>query len=235
MAWHESEEDAESRERLDKELARRRAQGEVLESLVVPAGRKKLFRTFWAEKWCRHLESYSHYEHRLPRGRSYLRNGRVYNLAIVPGRVRAEVAGSRLYEVVVNFQPLPEEDWARLREACAGQVGSLVELLSGRLGDGAMQVLCDRDTGIFPSPSEIKMSCTCPDWADTCKHLAAVLYGIGVKFESDPGLFFSLRCVDPKEWFLAGAQDVLSGVAPKEDALSGVDLGALFGIDLTPE
>ena len=235
MAWHESEEAAESRERLDTEIARRRAQGEVLDAVVVPAGSKKIVRTFWAQKWCSHLESYSHYEHRLPRGRSYLRNGRVYNLSITPGQVRAEVAGSRLYEVLVNFQPLLEEDWARLRESCAGQVGSLIELLSGRLGDGAMQALCDRDTGIFPKPTEIRMSCTCPDWADVCKHSAAVLYGIGVKFESDPELFFSLRGVDPKEWFLTGAQDILNGVAPKEDALSGVDLGALFGIDLTPE
>ena len=107
-----------------------------------------------------------------------------------------------------------------------------MDLLAGRLGAGVMEVICDRDNGIFPSPREIRLSCTCPDWADMCKHVAAVLYGVGVKFDADPALFFKMRGVDPVDLFAKGSQKVVSDGASVDTELRGEDLGALFGIDL---
>ncbi|NBV85946.1 MAG: hypothetical protein EBS01_06730 [Verrucomicrobia bacterium] len=235
MAWYQNE-DAEDRSaRKQLELARRRKHGAALVPLVVPQGSRKLVSTFWGKAWCQHLEKYSDYEYRLPRGRSYLRQGQVYDLSVEPGLLRALVLGSSMYEVEVRVAPLAAGDWSRLQAACAGQVGSLLDLLSGNLGAGVMTVICDRDGGIFPAPKEIKMSCSCPDWADMCKHIAAVMYGVGVMFDSDASLFFRLRQVDPADLLAAGAQELLPSVTGADAALLDEDLSGLFGIDLAPE
>jgi len=235
MSWYQSEEAAQVRESVEREIVRRRERGELFEPLVAPKSSKKLVQTFWGRAWCRHLESYSDYEHRLPRGRSYLRQGNVYNLAIEAGLVTAVVAGAMIYEVQVRVAPLEAHDWEGLKETCAGRVASLLDLLEGRLDEGLMQAMCGSDAGLFPEPAGIRMSCNCPDWADMCKHIAAVLYGIGVKFDADPALFFRLRGVDPTELLASSAGEVLSAVPQIEPELDGVDLGALFGIDLATE
>lgn len=235
MSWYQYESSNERKARGQQDLARRCKQGEELVSLVVPQGSRKLVSTFWGKAWCQHLEKYKDYEYRLPRGRSYLRQGLVYNLSVEAGLVTAQVLGSSMYEVSVQIAPLPAEAWAGMQAACAGQVGSLLDLLSGNLGAGVMEVICDRDKGIFPAPKEIKMSCTCPDWADMCKHVAAVMYGVGVKFDTDGALFFRLRQVDPADLLAAGAQELLSSSEGAGDGLSGEDLSALFGIELAGE
>jgi uncharacterized Zn finger protein len=140
-----------------------------------------------------------------------------------------------MYEVSVRVAPLQAEAWTDMKAACAGQVGSLLDLLSGNVGAGVMAVICDRDKGIFPTPKEIKMSCTCPDWADMCKHVAAVMYGVGVKFDSDGALFFRLRQVDPADLMAAGAEELRSSGDGAGDGLSGEDLSALFGIEISAE
>lgn len=235
MAWREYEHEGSDAESGLQDLEKRRRLGETFELLSAPAGSKKLVTTFWGRSWCRHLEGYSDYEFRLPRGRSYLRNGRVYNLSIDSGAVSASVVGSSLYEVLVRVAPLDAESWQRIQTECAGGVGSLLDLLAGRLGPGVMEVICNRDTGIFPAPREIRMSCTCPDWADMCKHVAAVMYGVGVRFDSDPALFFKLRGVDPLDLFRNSAQAVQPDSASSDHEILGEDLGALFGIDLVGE
>lgn len=232
MSWYQYEDDGARRREVMLQIEKRRKSGEPFEALAAPSGSKKLVSTFWGKAWCRHLEAYSDYAYRLPRGRSYLRQGHVYNLAIEPGRVEATVSGSSLYEVQITIQPLSGSDWKRIQTECAGRVGSLLDLLGGHLGQGVMEVICDRDKGIFPAPKEIRMSCSCPDWADMCKHVAAVMYGVGVKFEADPSLFFKLRGVDPLDLLAAGAQEVLSGAPEDSTELAGEDLGAMFGIDL---
>jgi uncharacterized Zn finger protein len=161
-----------------------------------------------------------------------LRQGFVYNLKIEPGSVEAIVSGSSLYEVQISIKPFPASDWNRIQSECSGRVGSLLDLLGGQLGKGVMEVICDRDKGIFPSPKEIQMSCTCPDWADMCKHVAAAMYGIGVKFDADPSLFFKLRGIDPLDLLSTSAHEVLSGLPQGSNELAGEDLEALFGIDL---
>ena len=156
-------------------------------------------KTFWGKAWCDHLESFSDYENRLPRGRSYLRNGSVCHLEIGKGEINAMVSGSELYNVRIEIHTLSEDKWKDVKKRCAGQIGSLLELLQGRLSKNVMSVVTDRNNGLFPLPKEIKLSCSCPDWAVMCKHVAAVLYGIGARLDEHPELLFLLRGVDHLE------------------------------------
>ena len=229
MAWFQYESVHEKRERMERELKKRSARGEVLEPLEIPAGKRKIAHTFWGKSWCEHIESYRDYENRLPRARSYLRQGSVFNLTVEPEKIRAKVAGSTLYDVEITIKPVAQEDWVGIQRACAGQVGSLLDLLSGQLGSGLMEVISNKERGLFPSPREIRFNCSCPDYASLCKHSGAVLYGVAVKFDADPALFFRLRGVDPAELLSSGAGQVLSPAA--EAALEGEDLSTLFGID----
>jgi uncharacterized Zn finger protein len=233
MAWFQYESTFEKKQRMERELRKRAAQGEVLTPLELSANKRKIAGTFWGRSWCQHIESYRDYENRLPRARSYLRQGSVFNLEVEQGKIRAQVAGSTLYDVEITIKPIEKKAWAGIQQACAGQVGSLLDLLGGQLGSGVMAVISDKERGLFPSPREIRFNCSCPDYASLCKHSGAVLYGVAVKFDADPALFFRLRGVDPSELLASGADQTLSPAA--EAALDGEDLSALFGIDFGQE
>lgn len=231
MSW-DYDDVRESKERLERQIAKRRQRGERFEALAAPAGQKKLCTTFWGQAWCRNLESYQQYESRLPRGRSYLRQGRVYNLEIESGKLSAVVAGSELYETFIHIRPLPEAKWRDMVEASQGQVGSMLDLLAGKLGDGLMRILTDAETGLFPRPEEIRFDCSCPDFADMCKHVSAVLYGVGVQLDTKPEWLFTLRGVDQAELLADAKETAISGLSAPGADLQGTDLSALFGIDL---
>ncbi len=188
--------------------------------------------SFWGQRWCEHLESFSDYANRLPRGRTYVRNGSVCHLAIEAGSVEAMVIGQELYRIVVSIRPLERPTWKAIKKACAGQIGSVLELLQGRLSDRVMDVVAHRDTGLFPQPGEIELACDCPDWATMCKHAAAVLYGVGSRLDDSPELLFRLRGVDEAE--LIAADMALPQGAATADTLADGDLGDIFGIDLDP-
>ena len=194
---------------------------------------RAITRSFWGRRWCEHLESFSDYANRLPRGRTYVRNGAVCHLAIDPGGVEALVAGRALYRVVVRIRTLKRPAWKAIKAACAGQIGSVLELLQGRLSDHVMEVVTDRGAGLFPKPGEIELACDCPDWATMCKHAAAVLYGVGSRLDDSPELLFRLRGVDEAE--LIAADLTLPRGAPSADTLADGDLGSIFGIDLDAE
>ena len=162
---------------------------------VIAEGRD-ITTTFWGDAWCRNLEGYSDFANRLPRGRSYLRNGSVLDLQIAPGRVTALVSGTEIYDVVIAVTAVPAAQWRAICRDSAGAIDSVVELLQGRLSTSVMARLCRQGTGLFPTPREIEMSCSCPDSAALCKHLAAVLYGIGVRLDRVPALLFTLRKVN---------------------------------------
>lgn len=230
--WWSYEDVEEQKKRVQKEIARRKKRGEVFEPLTAPAGSKKLCTTFWGQAWCRNLEAYQDYESRLPRGRSYLRQGNVYQVEITPGEVSATVAGSELYETRVRIQPLERGRWLEIVKQGAGEVGSMLDLLAGRLGDGLMRVLTDPEGGLFPKPKEIRFDCSCPDHADMCKHVAALLYGVGVMLDQRPELLFTLRGVDQAELLSGASQTTVQEVAQTGEELAGTDLSALFGIDL---
>lgn len=234
MSW-DYEEAQERKERLQHEIAKRQKRGEKFEVLPAPAGQKKLSTTFWGQAWCRNLESYQVYESRLPRGRSYLRQGKVYNLEIEPGKLSAVVAGSELYDSIITIQPLPKKQWQQIVESSAGQVGSMLDLLAGKLGDDLMKVLTDPDGGLFPKPKEIRFNCSCPDHADMCKHVSAVLYGVGVLLDTKPELLFTLRGVDQAELLFNASSAAITDLSADTGDLAGVDLSAIFGIDLGTE
>lgn len=229
MSWYYYSDAKESKERIKREIAKRQKKGERFKVLEAPSGNTKLVKTFWGKAWNENLESYSDFEYRLPRGRSYLRQGNVYNLAIEPGQVTSVVAGSELYDVAVTIKSLTKSHWAAIKQQCEGQVASMLDLLGGKLGDGVMKVITNHDSGLFPKPKEIVFSCSCPDYAEMCKHVAATLYGVGVKLDTQPDLFFVLRSVDPTELISSTAVTVS---AAADEALAGEDLSTLFGIEL---
>lgn len=199
---------------------------------VAIAGRT-IARTFWGQAWCRHLESFSDFENRLPRGRTYVRNGSVIHLEISKGCIEAKVMGSSLYLGKVSVRPLAPERWAAIKAECAGKIDSLVGLLQGKLSDSVMRIITDRDKGLFPQPAEIQKSCSCPDWADLCKHLAAVLYGVGARLDTQPELLFLLRGVDHLE-LIEGAASAPALAGGGEGSLAADQLADVFGIDIEP-
>jgi hypothetical protein len=194
---------------------------------------RKIASTFWGKAWCDNLESYADFAHRLERGRGYLRSGAVVDLQIGAGKVAAQVSGSELYQVEIAISRLPAPRWKALAARCGSAVSGLVSLLRGHLPDEVMRAVTDRKTGLFPEPRQIDMSCSCPDAAEMCKHVAASLYGVGSRLDARPELLFQLRGVDPKDLVHDAADQLASALDGPSPALAGGDdLGALFGIDL---
>ncbi len=199
---------------------------------------RKIARTFWGEGWCDHLESFSDYENRLPRGRTYVRNGSVCHLEITEGTIKAMVSGSELYNVNVSIKKLPRKKWKDVKGRCAGQIGSLLELLLGRLSKSVMSVVTDRNKGLFPLPREISLNCSCPDWAIMCKHVAAVLYGVGARLDEKPELLFLLRGVDHEELISVDTDAVTAATDGKRGGRRRIAEGNLkdvFGIEIAEE
>src|SRR5213592_115456 len=180
-----------------RELAKLKKKGRQTSPVIVEG--RTIAETFWGEAWCDNLERYSDFANRLPRGRTYARNGSVVDLQIGGGEVKALVSGSEIYKVAVKVTPVSKARWRSLCSDCAGEIDSLVELLQGRFSKGVMERMCRERTGLFPSPGEIQLTCSCPDWASMCKHVAAVLYGIGARLDQQPELLFKLHKVDEKE------------------------------------
>ncbi len=200
----------------------------------VTAGRGAIARTFWGKAWCRNLERYSDYANRLPRGRTYLRNGSVIDLEIAAGAVSARVMGSSLYRVKVNIAAVSRSKWQSIAHDCGQSIDSLVELLQGQLSTSVMERITRPGTGLFPSPQEISFNCSCPDSAVMCKHVAATLYGVGARLDAQPELLFSLRKVDVKE-LVAGAGASSPSVQKAPGAgriLDSSRLADVFGIDI---
>ena len=200
---------------------------------VVTQGRT-ITTTFWGKAWCENLERYSDYANRLPRGRTYVRNGSVIDLHIGAGHISAQVMGSDLYRIEVSVTELPPTRWRALGKDCTGSIDSLVELLQGRFSQHVMQRICAPGTGLFPSPKEIKFTCNCPDWAAMCKHVAAVLYGVGARLDSQPELLFTLRKVDATD-LVAHAGDGLPLPSKGPTAgrvLEDSKISELFGIEM---
>ena len=221
------------RREAERTLEQRRKQGHKVSPVVI-AGRK-IATTFWGQAWCDNLESYSDYSNRLPRGRTYVRNGSVVDLQISSGEIQAYVSGSHLYEVTLKLKPVAKERWASICTDCAGGIDSLVELLQGRLSKYVMERICRKSDGLFPAPSEIELDCSCPDGAYMCKHLAAVLYGIGAQLDHRPELLFLLRGVDEKELIAhAGESIPLSKQGQASGRVLGgdSDLAEMFGLEI---
>ena len=222
---------AERRRQAAKIIAKMRKAGRDVSPVEI-AGRK-IATTFWGDAWCKNLEAYSDYANRLPRGRTYVRNGSVIDLQIEAERVRALVSGSRIYEIDIKIKRLAKKRWTNIKGRCVGQIDSLVELLQGSISKGVMEIVTRKGEGLFPSPREISLSCSCPDWATMCKHVAATLYGVGARLDHEPELLFTLRGVDPIEMVEAAVDLPSTGSkARKGRVLESDELSSVFGVDI---
>ncbi|MDD2732856.1 MAG: hypothetical protein PHF56_02860 [Desulfuromonadaceae bacterium] len=219
------------RAKAQKQLEKMKKKGLNVQPVQLPG--RKIADSFWGKGWCDHMESFGDYANRLPRGRTYVRNGSVCHLEIKSGMIEAIVSGSSLYNVSITIFPLALHKWKAVKSACTGRIGSLIDLLRGRLDRGVMEVVSDRKEGLFPLPGEIKFACDCPDSAGMCKHIAAVLYGVGARLDHSPELLFHLRGVNHEE--LVDVSAVVTGVAKAGTSRRRIAAGGLadlFGVEM---
>jgi len=224
---------AERRAKAQLKLKSLEKKGRICHPIAIEG--RAIAHTFWGKKWCDNLEAYSDYANRLPRGRTYVRNGSVVDLQITTGNITSLVCGSEIYEVNIVVRALETKRWQSILRECAGKVASLVELLQGRLSNAVMEVVTRHATGLFPDPRQIDFRCSCPDSAFMCKHIAATLYGVGARLDSQPELLFQLCHVDPLELIQqAGGMPVTDAQTAlgQHQQLDTSDLSSLFGIDL---
>ncbi len=216
-----------------KELSKKNAN---LKPVVIEGS--AIARTWWGKAWNRNLEQYADYSNRIGRGRNYVRHGAVLDLQIESGEINALVQGSRQkpYSVSIKIQTLKRIIWHKIKDSCEDTLESFQELLAGAFPKTLGEIFTSRDTGMFPAPREIKFSCSCPDWASMCKHVAAALYGVGARLDEDPKLFFRLRDADISKLIKQTVTDktkkLLEKAARKSSRImEDADLSAVFGID----
>ena len=228
---------AEKQAKAQRKLNQLRKKNPDLAPIIIDG--RRLAESWWGNAWNGNLEGYADYSNRIGRGRSYVRNGAVLDLKIEAGRIISLVQGtaSSPYRVTVDISPLDKNDWDAIVDQCRGAIDSLEALLDGILPKSMEKILKQRGTGLFPSPEEIRFTCSCPDWAYMCKHVAATLYGVGSRLDRDPSLFFHLRNVN--------MEDLVSSVARKEAdellkkaknrrstrIIQDADLSSAFGVD----
>jgi uncharacterized Zn finger protein len=214
-------------------IAKLKKKGEAINPVIING--KNIADTFWGKAWCNNLESYSDYDNRLPRGRSYVRHGSVIDLKIQTGEIHARVQGSSLYKIHIKISAVTTEKWSSLLKDCAGKIDSLIELLQGKFSKSVMEMITHPQQGLFPHPKEITLNCSCPDDARLCKHIAAVLYGIGARLDEEPECLFQLRHVNHLD-LIASVNTTDTFIQPKakqgKKSLENTDLSALFGIEL---
>ncbi|HIZ21949.1 MAG TPA: hypothetical protein IAA21_04005 [Candidatus Blautia faecigallinarum] len=208
--------------------------GKTLEPIIVQG--RTIVKSWWGKAWCENLERYADYESRLDRGKRYVRTGSVIDLKIQKGKILARVQGTRKtpYKVEIRISPLSEEKCQKIIAQCGRKLENVEKLLNGDFPEEMKELFQSRD-GLFPSPREISFSCSCPDWALMCKHVAAALYGVGVRFDENPLLFFELRGIDVGHFIdvtLANkVEAMLQNVDKKTDRMMDDErISQLFGV-----
>ncbi|MCD8286379.1 MAG: SWIM zinc finger family protein [Clostridia bacterium] len=208
--------------------------GTVLEPVVIQG--RNITKNWWGNAWCRNLEKYADYANRLDRGKRYVRNGTVLDLKINKGKVVAKVQGSRRtpYKVEVHISPLSKEKCQRIISRCEKKIQNIEDLMLGNIPQDMQDIILGAD-GLFPTPQEISVSCTCPDWAIMCKHVAAVLYGIGGRLDEKPLLFFELRGIDPDRFVSLAINNKVDEMLanegkPSPRIMDDADAWDLFGL-----
>jgi len=232
FAWQPYVSVADERRQAEREVAKLKKRGQAIAPVRIEG--RKIAKSFWGQSWCTNLERYSDFENRLPRGRTYVRNGSVVDLQIAPGAVTALVSGSEVYTIHVKVTGVTKPRWSAVCRDCAGAIDSLVELLQGRFSRSVMERICHEKTGLFPSPAEIVFTCSCPDMASMCKHVAAVLYGIGARLDENPDLLFTLCNVNGQDLVARAGRDLpRAGKRPAAGkVLETGDLSEIFGIEM---
>lgn len=186
---------SELKKRSAESIKREKGKGSTLEPVCVTG--RTIAKNWWGQAWCSNLEQYADYASRLDRGKRYIRTGAVLDLKIEKGKIRARVQGTRKtpYKIEIRISPLSEEKCQEIIKKCSRKIENLESLLSGTFPE-ELKELFQGNNGLFPEPKEISFNCSCPDWALLCKHVAAALYGVGVRLDNDPALFFQLRGIN---------------------------------------
>lgn len=228
---------AEKRKRAEKTIEKLKKKNPNISPVIIEG--RNIAKTWWGKSWNDNLESYSDYSNRIGRGRSYVRNGAVLDLKINIGNISALVQGSakKPYEVEINIKSISKEIWDRIAKECAGKIDSLEEIMEGKFPKAMSELFTAKGKGLFPTPKEITMECSCPDWATMCKHIAAVLYGVGARLDDNPALFFTLRNVSIddliKETVNKKSQQLLEKSGVKSHRiLDDTDILDMFGIQM---
>ena len=228
---------AEKRAKAEKKIKQIRKKNPGIRPVIIEG--RAIATTWWGKSWNVNLERYADYENRIGRGRSYVRHGTVLDLRIEQGQVTSLVQGtaSNPYKVTVKIKELSPKVWKGITVACEGKLDSLQELLAGKFPKALHEIFTAQGRGLFPSPKEISFSCSCPDWAYMCKHVAATLYGIGARLDEEPGLFFKLRKVEMNDLISRAVEDKtrkLLKVARRKSSrvMDDSSLSDVFGIDL---
>ncbi|MDR3239348.1 MAG: SWIM zinc finger family protein [Clostridiales bacterium] len=232
---------AEKRAKAQKQIEKLRKKNAGIKPVIVEGN--KVVKTWWGIAWIKNLESYADYANRIGRGRAYVKNGFVLDLQLEEGLITGLVQGSQAkpYDISISIAPLSKEKWQKIVSAYGHSVASLEALAEGRfpqeLSDSFMA-----QGSLFPSPREIQLSCSCPDWANMCKHVAAVLYGVGARFDADPLLFFKLRGIPFKELLKKSVQEKMNNMLKNANQKTSrmidetaVDVSGLFGIEIPAE
>lgn len=227
----------ELKEKSEQTIKKERGKGKTMEPVIVAKGARQIAQSWWGKAWCENLERYADYESRIERGRRYVRSNTVVDLKIQKGKVTARVQGSRRtpYKVEIHISPLSEERCQETIALCGRRIENLEQLLQGNFPEDLKELFLG-EKGLFPEPKEISFSCSCPDWALMCKHVAAALYGIAVRFDENPLLFFELRGIDVERFIdvtIANRVESMLEHADVESArvMDGEDWASLFGLD----
>jgi uncharacterized Zn finger protein len=213
--------------------------GIILEPVIINC--RDITRTWWGKTWAQNLERYADYSNRIPRGRSYVRTGAVLDLKISQNTITALVSGScaQPYKINIGIASLNKNAENALMEKSRSSLASMQSLLAGEFPTDLKEEFFKQGTGLFPSPNEIKLNCSCPDWADMCKHVAAALYGTAARLDEKPELFFLLRGIKIDDFVgkmvkQESEKMLKKSKAKTERVLTGnaADMSSLFGIQM---
>jgi uncharacterized Zn finger protein len=202
---------------------------EVEDGIKARSRQGKFVHTWWADRWIKALTPLMD-SARLSRGRSYARRGQVIDIQVTPGQVHSRVQGSRPtpYKVNIRLQPLSDRQWETVLDALAEQALFAAQLLNGEMPPNVEEVFDAVRVPLFPAKrADLKTDCSCPDWANPCKHVAAVYYLLGERFDQDPFLLFELRGRD-QEAIIAGLRErraAEAGPAPAPYVADTVEVG----------
>lgn len=225
----------ELRKKSEKQKIKSANAGRALEPIQIEG--RKIANTWWGAAWCANLEHYADYRNRIGRGKSYVRAGAVIDLTLKGGTIKARVQGSRKlpYKVEVKIEPMQEAQYRAAVKCLGNRIENLEALVNGDFPTDMKSLFTDPKSGIFPNPREIQFTCSCPDWASMCKHVAAVLYGVGNRLDQNPLLFFAMRGIDVSDFIQRSVEQKLSDMLKNANTKSAKiiaeqSLEDLFGV-----
>lgn len=225
------------REQAERSVKAAKKKGQKMEPAIPVTGEdEEICQSWWGRAWCSNLMRYADFASRLERGRRYIRTGTVVDLKIRKGRVEARVQGTRKipYKVDIRISPFSEEKCQAVMAKCGRKIENMEDLVAGTFPED-LKDLFTEEGGFFPTPAEISCICSCPDWAIMCKHVAAAMYGIGLRLDENPFYFFEMRGIDINRFLDVTVDNKVESMLENADTVTErmLDTGkldAIFGI-----